>query len=428
VNTIRRALGQPGLRLLLGAALISVTGDWILRVGLAYYIYVLTGSTLASAVMLLASFVPQIVLSSLAGVFADRWDSKRTMIITNLLLAAGLLPLLAVHRASQVWIIYLVVTAESCIQQFFTPAQQSVIPVLVADEHLVTANALGGQMNDVSRLAGSAAGGVLAAAGGISALTLTDLASFLVAAALLARLPLARRESAAAPTTTLRERLAGLRGEWTDGLRVAVREHTLRVVLIFLAVTCVGEGIMGTLFAPFVRSVLHGSGPDYGFVVSAQAVGGIAGGLIAAALGSRARPALLFGWGAVAFGLVDLVLFLYPLAYVAIWPAVVCMVVVGVPGALIMAGAFTLLQRATADSHRGRVFGALGAVEGAATVAGTVAAGFLGQSVGIIPVLATQGAGYVIAGVAVVLALRPRSQPAPPSTPVQPWSTICVRR
>jgi len=428
VNTIRRALGQPGLRLLLGAALISVTGDWILRVGLAYYIYVLTGSTLASAVMLLASFVPQIVLSSLAGVFADRWDSKRTMIITNLLLAAGLLPLLAVHRASQVWIIYLVVTAESCIQQFFTPAQQSVIPVLVADEHLVTANALGGQMNDVSRLAGSAAGGVLAAAGGISALTLTDLASFLVAAALLARLPLARRESAAAPTTTLRERLAGLRGEWTDGLRVAVREHTLRVVLIFLAVTCVGEGIMGTLFAPFVRSVLHGSGPDYGFVVSAQAVGGIAGGLIAAALGSRARPALLFGWGAVAFGLVDLVLFLYPLAYVAIWPAVVCMVVVGVPGALIMAGAFTLLQRATADSHRGRVFGALGAVEGAATVAGTVAAGFLGQSVGIIPVLATQGAGYVIAGVAVVLALRPRSQPTPPSAPVQPWSTICVRR
>jgi predicted MFS family arabinose efflux permease len=206
---------------------------------------------------------------------------------------------------------------------FFTPAQQSVIPVLVADEHLVSANALGSQVNDVSRLAGSAAGGVLAAAGGISALTLTDAASFLLAAVLLARLPLARRESTAAPTM-LRERLAGLRGEWADGLRVAVREHTLRVVLIFLAVTCVGEGIMGTLFAPFVRSVLHGSGPDYGFVVSAQAVGGIAGGLIAAALGSRARPALLFGWGAVAFGLVDLVLFLYPLAYVALWPAVVC--------------------------------------------------------------------------------------------------------
>jgi len=119
----------------------------------------------------------------------------------------------------------------------------------------------------------------------------------------------------------------------------------------------------------------------------------------------------------VAFGAVDLALFLYPLAYVAIWPAVVGMVVVGVPGALMMAGGFTLLQRATADSHRGRVFGALGAVEGAATVAGTVSAGFLGQSVGIIPVLAAQGAGYVVAGVAVVVALRPPRQQHLPHAP-----------
>ena len=428
MSAIRRALGQPGLRLLLGAALISVTGDWILRVGLAYYIYVLTGSTLASAVMLLASFVPQIALSSLAGVFADRWDSKRTMVISNLLLAAGLLPLLAVHRASQVWIIYLVTTAESAVQQFFTPAQQSVLPVLAADDHLVTANALSGQVGDVARLAGSAAGGVVAAAGGITALTLTDLASFLLAALFLARLPLtpaaARRAATAAARgaaetgrTRLRARLAGLRAEWAEGLRVAAGQRVLRVVLIFLAVTCVGEGIMGTLFAPFVRSVLHGSGADYGFIVSAQAVGGIAGGLIAAALGSRARPALLFGWGAVAFGAVDLVMFLYPLGYVAVWPAVVCMIVVGVPGALTLAGGFTLLQRATADGHRGRVFGALGAVEGAATVAGTITAGFLGQSVGIIPVLATQGAGYLIAGLADVLALRPGTAQTAASEP-----------
>jgi Na+/melibiose symporter-like transporter len=411
VKAIGGTLRQPGLRLLLSAALISVTGDWILRVGLAYYVYVLTGSTLASAVMLLASFVPQIVLSSLAGVFADRWNSKRTMIITNLLLAAGLLPLLAVHRASDIWVVYLVTAAESSVQQFFTPVQQSVIPVLVTDEHLVTANALGSQVSDVSRLAGSAAGGVVIAAGGITALALTDMASFLLAALLITRIPLAPRQQAARDATrsrtTPRARLAGLRTEWAEGLRLATGQRVLRVVLLFLAVTCVGEGIMGTLFAPFVRSVLHGSGPDYGFIVSAQAVGGIAGGLIAAILGSRARPALLFGWGAVAFGAVDLVMFLYPLVFVAVWPAAVCMVMVGLPGALMLAGGFTLLQRATADSHRGRVFGTLGAIEGAATVAGALTAGFLGQTVGIIPVLVTQGTGYLIAGLAVVAALRP---------------------
>ncbi len=407
MDAIRAALRRPALRLLLGAGLISLTGDWILRVGLAYYIYVLTGSTLASALMLLAAFIPQIALSSLAGVFVDRWDSKRTMVAANLLLAAGLLPLLAVHSSGQVWIVYAVMTVQSCVQQFFLPAQQSLLPALVDDASLVTANALNGQAGDVSRLVGSAAGGILAAAGGIAALAFADIASFLLAAVLISRI--ASRLAARGPAAgqrTLSARLAQLRGEWADGLRLASRERVLRVVLIFLAVTCVGEGIMATLFAPFVRSVLHGSGQDFGIIVSAQAIGGIAGGLVAASIGNRVRASWLFGWGAVAFGAIDLVMFLYPLAWVAIWPAVVCMVVVGLPGALLLAGAMTLIQREVADSHRGRVFGALGAVEGAAIVAGTIAAGLLGQIAGIIGVLAAQGAGYVIAGLAVIIALR----------------------
>lgn len=422
MRAIRTALGHRGLRLLLGAGLISLTGDWILRVGLAYYIYVLTGSTLASALMLLASFVPQIALSSLAGVFVDRWDSKRTMVVSNLLLAAGLLPLLAVHRASEVWIVYAVTIWESCLAQFFAPAQQSLLPGLVEDEHLVTANALNGQTSDASRLVGSAAGGVVAAAGGITALAFTDIASFLLAAALIARIATPRRERAAAGARPLGARLAALRAEWAEGLRVCTRERVLRVILIFLAVTSVGEGIMGTLFAPFVRSVLHGSGQDYGFIVAAQAVGGIVGGLIAAAVGNRARASRLFGWGAVAFGAVDLVMFLYPLAWVAVWPAVVCMVVVGLPGALTLAGAMTLLQRGTASGNRGRVFGALGAVEGLAVVAGSVTAGLLGQATGIIPVLAAQGGGYLLAGLAVLAALRGQAATGQPAA-TQPAAT-----
>jgi hypothetical protein len=82
------------------------------------------------------------------------------------------------------------------------------------------------------------------------------------------------------------------------------------------------------------------------------------------------------------------------------------MIVVGLPGALTLAGAMTLVQRATTGGTRGRVFGAFGAVEGFAVVAGSITAGFLGQTVGIIPVLAAQGAGYVLAGLAVIVALR----------------------
>jgi Na+/melibiose symporter-like transporter len=414
VGAIRAALSVPDLRRLLGAGLVSSAGDWVLRIGLTYHVYVLTGSTLASALMLLSSFVPQILLSSLAGVFVDRWDHRVTMIGSDLLLAAGLLPLLLVRAPGQVWIVYAVMAWEGCVQQFFSPAEQSLVPAIVPDDQLVTANALNGQVSDLSRLIGSAAGGIIAAAGGVAALALTDAASFLLSAVLIARISRAAAASAtarpavtpAAAAGSLRGRVSQLRAEWSDGLAVSVRRRPLRVVLIFLLITSIGEGAMGTLFAPFVRAVLHGSARDYGLIVAVQAVGGIAGGLIAAATGDRVRASRLLGWGALAFGAIDLLMFTYPLAFVAVWPAAACMIVVGVPGALTMAGAMTLVQRDAGEAHRGRVFGALGAVEGVATVAGTLAAGLLGQTAGIIPVLVTQACGYLAGGLLVLVALR----------------------
>ena len=75
-----------------------------------------------------------------------------------------------------------------------------------------------------------------------------------------------------------------------------------------------------------------GSAGDYGLTVSAEAVGGIVGGLIAASAGNRLRASRLLGWGAVAFGAIDLVTFLIPPTWIAVWPAVVCMAVAGLPG------------------------------------------------------------------------------------------------
>lgn len=407
MSAIGSALRQRDLRLLLSAGLISLTGDWMLRVGLAYYVYALTGSTLASAALLLASFVPQIVLGSLAGVFVDRWDQRRCMIVANGLLALGLLPLLAVYRTDQMWIVYVVTAWEGCVQQFFIPAEQSLLPLVVEDRHLVTANALNSQNNDLSRLIGSALGGVAAAAGGVKLLTLVDVSTFLVSGALLAGIrPILRADRVVAAGGALRARLVRLRVEWLEGLRRSVHQRVLRVIVVFLLVTCVGEGVMSTLFAPFVRTELHASAAVYGLVVAAQAIGGICGGLFAAVIGDRLRPAWAMGGCAALFGLIDLVLFLYPLYYQGAWPAVVLMIVVGLPGAVMNVAALTLLQRNTDNGSRGRVFGALGAVEGVAVVAGTIAAGFLGQTLGIIPTLAVQGCGYLVAGTLVLVLLR----------------------
>jgi len=417
VARLRGALAQRGVRLLLGAGLISLSGDWVLRVGLAYYVYALTGSTVASAGMLLASFIPQIALSSLAGVFVDRWDPKRTMVVTNLALAGGLLPLFAVKHPGDVWVVFVVMAWEGAVQQFFAPAEQKMLPLVADPTRLPTVNALFGQNRDASRLLGAALGGVLVAAGGLVPVVIADLASFLIAAGLCLMLPVvaAGRRSVSAGTgwTTLGARIRALREEWTDGLRLSTRESVLRALLIFLAIVSVGEGVMGTLFAPFVRSVLHGSGGDFGLINAAQAAGGIGGGLVAAALGRRLEPVATLSFSAIAFGAVDLTLFLYPLAWPAVWPAAILIAGAGVAGTFMLTAAMTLMQEHTTDRYRGRVFGALGAVEGVAIVTGTVAAGVLAHVLGIVAVLSVQGAGYVAAGILVLALLQAPHRLAP---------------
>jgi predicted MFS family arabinose efflux permease len=397
-----RLLGRaPDLRLLLGAGLVSMAGDRVLSIGLAYSVYALTGSTLASAAALLAAFVPQVVVGSVAGVFVDRWDRKRTMVVANLVLAACLLPLLLVSGSDRIWLVYVVLAAESVVEVFFAPAEQAMLPRVVADEDLVTANALNGQVQNISRLVGAGLGGVIAAIGGIAAVAAADAVTFLAAALLVARMGVSGRVER--PTDgdahqVIRGRLGALVEEWQVGLRATWRSPVIRSLVIFMLITSTGEGIMGTLFAPYVRHVLHGGAQVYGLISGVQAIGGVIGGFVVASLAERWSPVVMLGVGALVFGLVDLAIFLYPLAWVSPWPAVAGMIVVGIPGAVTVAGLLTLFQRHTVDAERGRVFSLGSLATSVSVVIGSLGAGLLGGTVGIMPVLAVQGVGYVVAG------------------------------
>jgi Na+/melibiose symporter-like transporter len=404
------------LRFLLAAGLVSMTGDWLLGVGLAYSVYALTGSTLASAAALLASFVPQVVVGSVAGVFVDRWDRKRTMVVANLVLAVGLLPLLMVSGAQRIWLVYVVLAAESIVEVFFAPAEQAMLPRVVPDDDLVAANGLNGQVSNLARLVGSGLGGVTAAIGGISAIAAADAATFLLAAFLVSRIRTSGRVEAPPSddaSDVVRGRLASLVDEWRTGLRASWGSPVIRMLLVFILITSTGEGIMGTLFAPYVREVLHGGAEVYGLISGVQAIGGIIGGFLVASLAERWSPVVMLGAGAVAFGLVDLAIFLYPLVWVSPWPAAVGMIVVGLPGAITVAGLQALFQRNTVDAERGRVFALVALASSVTVVVGSLGAGLLGGTVGIMPVLAIQGVGYVVAGLLMLAALERAAGRAP---------------
>ncbi|MBA3425075.1 MAG: MFS transporter [Rubrobacteraceae bacterium] len=136
ISTLRRR----DFALLWFGRLISITGDWMLLVALPIYVYGLTGSALATGAMFAAGLLPNVLLGSVAGVFVDRWDRRRAMVVANLLMAASILPLLVVPQTGWVWVVYAVAFFQSCAGIFNEPAENSLLPRLVEDEHLVAAN------------------------------------------------------------------------------------------------------------------------------------------------------------------------------------------------------------------------------------------------------------------------------------------------
>src|SRR6266496_5856951 len=123
------------------AGLISFVGDWALFIALPVYVYDLTGSTLATGTMFVAQSLPRLLLGSIAGVFVDRWDRRRTMIVANLLSAVTLLLLLPVRSIADLWLVYLAAFLQASIALFFQPAESALVPTLVGEEHLIHANA-----------------------------------------------------------------------------------------------------------------------------------------------------------------------------------------------------------------------------------------------------------------------------------------------
>lgn len=115
-----RLLRQRNFSLLWVGQFISVIGDWVLFIALPFYTYSLTGSVLATGAMFIVSTLPRLVLGSVAGVFVDRWDRKRTMIMADVLRVFLVAMLLLVRSSDWLWLIYLSSFLELILSQFFT--------------------------------------------------------------------------------------------------------------------------------------------------------------------------------------------------------------------------------------------------------------------------------------------------------------------
>ncbi len=400
-------LRQRNFALLWLGGLISQTGDWLLIIGLPVYVYTQTGSVLATSLTLITGFVPALLFGSLAGVLVDRWDRKWTLIISNLLLAIGLLPLLAVHSKESLWIVYIVLFFKSTIEQLVLPAENALLPNLVSEDLLVSANALISISSNTSRLAGAALGGLLLGLAGLSGVTLLDVLSFLFVSAMVVLITIPakstppKEEVPAAATATWKHLVI----EWLEGLQLISRERTLTILLIAFTLTGLGEGIFGVLLVVFVKQVLGGGAVVYGTLLAVQAVGSLIGGLVIGQIGNRIPPLRLVGLGLFAFGFIDLLIIDIPIFVRGLLIVFLLFILVGLPGTGFLVGFNASLQTFVEDKMRGRIFGALLAMRSLLTLIGMVVAGTLGDRLGPVLMLNAQGSMYVLSGLLVLLTL-----------------------
>jgi MFS family permease len=398
-------LRQRNFALLWSGGLISLAGDWVLLVGLPIYVLLLTHSVLATSAMMMAARIPNLLFGMVAGVLVDRWNRQRIMVVGDVLSALWLLPLLFVTEASRVWLVYIVAFVESSIEQFFVPAENALVPNLVSQEHLVAANSLSALSNNMARLVGPALGGVVAGFSGLPGIVLVDAASFALAGLLLAFIRKPAGQPVPAKTGQPAISWRAIWREWLDGLRLIRRERALGVLFSVQAITSLGEGVIGVLFIVFVSRVLHGGAAQVGWLMSAQAIGSLVGGVLIGWIGSRLVSRWWIGWCAVAFGLIDLVIFNSPAFFPVFLLTFALFVLVGLPAVAMLTGFNALQQMVTPDAYRGRVSSAFFTTGTLLGLLGTTIAGALGDHLGVVMVLNIQGGVYVLAGVLVMVLL-----------------------
>jgi DHA3 family tetracycline resistance protein-like MFS transporter len=295
-------------RLLWTGMTVSLLGDGVFLVAIAWQVYQLSNAPTALAEVGLAMSLSQVVMLLVGGVASDRFDRRRVMLAADLLRAAaiGLLGLLALTGRLQLWHLFVLATLYGLGAGFFGPAFDAIVPDLVPQGVLAPANSVDQILRPVAlRLAGPALGGWLIGAWGTGGAFLFDAASFLVSAAMLARMaPQLRPVASAVPASAVAEIREGFgfvrRHVWLWGTFLAATF----AYLLFAGPT--------EVLVPFVvKHQLAGSASELGLVFAVGGLGAVTGAFL---VGQRGNPRRYITFMYVAWTLATLAVAGYGLA------------------------------------------------------------------------------------------------------------------
>jgi MFS family permease len=346
-RTFRSLRRHRNYRIFFTGQLVSLAGTWMQNVALAWLVIELSGSALAIGALAFWRFVPFTVFGLMAGVVADRFESRKLVMTTQgaAMAISVALAVVTLTDTATLPIVYVLAALGGVALAFDAPGRQSLTFQMVGPRELPNAVALNSGLFNGSRVIGPAIAGLVIAAVGTGLCFAINAVSFL---AVLAALLLVRQEE-------LRPVEKDPSARILDGLRRAFAHawHDPQLRLILAVVTVVSTvGFNFHVLVPLLAAdTLHVGPEGFGFLSAAFGLGALAGALASATF--RDASWRLFAIGAGAFGV--LVLFLAPVqnAYLA----GTILFGIGIAFILFTANANALIQLAAPDHLRGRLIG-----------------------------------------------------------------------
>ena len=348
---MRKAFRQEGFTRLFAGLTTSMFGDSVMLLVLSMWVKTLTGSNGAAGLTFFWMVVPAL-FAPLYGMYIDRVRCKPLLVWGNVISALMVLPLLVVRDAGDVWIVYGVAFLYGISFVVLPAGLNGLLKEMVPDGLLVEANSSLQTAKEGFRLIGPLIGAALFGTFGGGVVAIVDSLSFLVAALIIASIPLQERSPERSEQHWWHEMTGGIKHLTHE----PVLQHTLVAFALMLIVIGFTEASIYALLDFF------GKPPTFaGVVVTVQGIGAIVGGLTASRWVRRLGEA-----GTVTVGMAFLVVGLATVALTStLWVMLAAVVVLGYALPLTFIAFMTMLQRRTPHALMGRVSAAVETVMGA---------------------------------------------------------------
>lgn len=346
-NNLFRALRNKNYRLFFYGQSLSLLGTWIQQVALSWLIYSVTNSAFLLGFVMFAGQLPTFLIAPFAGVFADRYDKHKIIIITQVvsMLQSILLAIFVLTNNINISVLIILNILLGIANSFDIPTRQSfVIQMVEHKEDLPNAIALNSSIVNGSRLIGPAIAGILVASLGEGICFLINAISFVFVIISLALMKVKKEENVDHENGSILKQLK-------EGYHYSFGFLPIRsVILLLAAVSLFGNPYM-VLLPVFAKNILNGDATTLGYLNSAVGLGALSAALYLASRKSTlglgkiiATTTFIFALSLISFSFSKT----FPLSFIIL---LFC----GFGMMMQTAGSNTILQTLSNDDMRGRV-------------------------------------------------------------------------